>query len=229
MARRTGQPALDRAQVVGAALKLLDEVGLDGLTLRGVAKELDVQAPALYWHVRNKRELLDEMATAMLRDLREAAVADGGTADGAPEEASWQEALAAMNRQLRRALLRHRDGAKVFAGTRLTDAGHAAAQDAYLRRLVRAGFSPGAAARAGFIAFVFTEGFVIEQQAVHPMPDERAPGYDVGERAAGIGADFPLAAEAGADLFADYDARFEEGLAAVIAGIDAMMGPRAGS
>lgn len=40
--------------VVRAALDLLNEVGLDGLTLRRIATELDVQAPALYWHVKNK-------------------------------------------------------------------------------------------------------------------------------------------------------------------------------
>jgi TetR/AcrR family transcriptional regulator, tetracycline repressor protein len=226
-----GQPGLDRSRVVGTALRLLNEVGLDGLTLRRVAKELNVQAPALYWHVRNKQELLDEMATAMLRDMSAADDGDdrddrdGGHAEGTSADASWQELLAGTGRGLRRALLRYRDGAKVFAGTRLTDTGHAARQEAHLRRLVAAGFSPGAAARASFIVFVFTEGFVIEQQAVQPMPDERAPGYDAAERAHSIGDEFPLAAQAGADLFEDYDSRFEEGLAAVIAGIGATLGP----
>ncbi|WP_280469956.1 TetR family transcriptional regulator [Nocardia brasiliensis] len=48
--------------IAQAALDLLDEVGLDGPTMRKVAAALDVQAPALYWHVANKRELLDAMA-----------------------------------------------------------------------------------------------------------------------------------------------------------------------
>ncbi|WP_314171749.1 TetR/AcrR family transcriptional regulator C-terminal domain-containing protein [Streptomyces winkii] len=224
MVKAKGKPALDRSRVVGTALRLLNEVGLDGLTLRRLAKELNVQAPALYWHVRNKQELLDEMATAMLRDMS----AGEGSAPGEapPADTSWQELLAETGRGLRRALLRYRDGAKVFAGTRLTDTGHAAHQEAYLRRLVAAGFSPGAAARAFFIVFVFTEGFVIEQQAVEPMPGERDPGYDVAQRSGSIGSEFPLAAQAGADLFRDYDARFEEGLAVVIAGVAASLGPR---
>lgn len=225
MVKAKGQPGLDRSRVVGTALRLLNEVGLDGLSLRRVAKELNVQAPALYWHVRNKQELLDEMATAMLRDMSAAGDGDGHAKSGASAEPSWQELLAGTGRGLRSALLRYRDGAKVFAGTRLTDTGHAAQQEAHLRRLVAAGFSPGAAARASFIVFVFTEGFVIEQQAVQPVPGERAPGYDAAERAHSIGAEFPLAAQAGADLFEDYDTRFEEGLAAVIAGIGATLGP----
>lgn len=60
---------IDRRQVVDTALRLLNEVGLDGLTLRRIAKELNVQAPALYWHFKNKQELLDEMATEMFRRM----------------------------------------------------------------------------------------------------------------------------------------------------------------
>ena len=54
---------LDRTRVADTALKLLNEVGLDGLTLRAIARELDVKAPALYWHFKDKQALLDEMAT----------------------------------------------------------------------------------------------------------------------------------------------------------------------
>ena len=60
---------LDRERVVRAALALLDEVGLDGLTLRRLAQDLGVKAPALYWHVASKADLLHEMAVTMLRDL----------------------------------------------------------------------------------------------------------------------------------------------------------------
>ena len=52
------EPALDQSQIVQAALALLDEVGFDGLTMRNLAKKLGVQAASLYWHVRNKQDLL---------------------------------------------------------------------------------------------------------------------------------------------------------------------------
>ena len=45
--------------VIRAALDLLNEVGVDGLTTRKLAERLGVQQPALYWHFRNKRALLD--------------------------------------------------------------------------------------------------------------------------------------------------------------------------
>jgi TetR/AcrR family tetracycline transcriptional repressor len=50
--------ALDQAQVVRAALTLLDEVGLDELTMRRLAGQLGVKAASLYRHVHNKNELL---------------------------------------------------------------------------------------------------------------------------------------------------------------------------
>ncbi|WP_163572119.1 TetR family transcriptional regulator [Fodinicola feengrottensis] len=66
MASDTEREPLTRDRVVVVALRLLDEDGLEKLTLRRIAKELDVQAPALYWHVANKRALLDYLTDAMV-------------------------------------------------------------------------------------------------------------------------------------------------------------------
>ena len=49
---------LSRETVIRAALDLLNEVGVDGLSTRRLAERLGVQQPALYWHFKNKRELL---------------------------------------------------------------------------------------------------------------------------------------------------------------------------
>ncbi|MFE2105538.1 TetR/AcrR family transcriptional regulator C-terminal domain-containing protein [Kitasatospora sp. NPDC059463] len=205
-------PKLDRAQVVDTALRLLDETGLDGLTLRRIATELDVKAPALYWHFANKQALLDEMATEMLRRMSAGPPA-------VPDD--WREALAGTCRALRAALLGYRDGAKVFSGTRLTDSGHAGRQHALLAVFDRAGFELADAVLAFTTAYAFTTGFVIEEQAVHPVPGERAPGYDPDCRAAGIEPEHALAAAASRELFGDFEQRFERGLAIVVAGIGA--------
>ena len=62
--------------VIRAALDLLNEVGVDGLTTRKLAERLGVQQPALYWHFRNKRALLA---------YRDGARIHAGTRPGAPQ------------------------------------------------------------------------------------------------------------------------------------------------
>ncbi|GAA2510341.1 TetR/AcrR family transcriptional regulator C-terminal domain-containing protein [Streptomyces longisporus] len=206
---------LDRKRVADTALRLLNEVGLDGLSLRVIAKELDVKAPALYWHFKDKQALLDEMATEMYRRMVAGAALD-------PDD-TWQERMAKTYRGLREALLRYRDGAKVYSGARFTGTDHAREMEQNLRLFTAAGFSLAEAVRANQTAYAFTIGFVTEEQGVRPLPDERREGYDVAERARRL-AEFPLSAAVGAELFADYDRHFEEGLELVIAGTEARYG-----
>lgn len=56
---------IDRDLIVKEALQLLDAEGFDALSLRKLAKRLHVQAPAIYWHVRDKDELLQLMVQAL--------------------------------------------------------------------------------------------------------------------------------------------------------------------
>ncbi|MFI1398979.1 TetR/AcrR family transcriptional regulator C-terminal domain-containing protein [Streptomyces sp. NPDC020681] len=211
---------LDRIRVARTALSLLNEVGLEGLTLRAIAKELDVKAPALYWHFKDKQALLDEMATEMLRRM----TAELTSAAESRPPADWREAVTAAMRGLREHLLRYRDGAKVYSGTHFTDTSYAAPMEAHLRLLTEAGFSPGAAARAWLTGYSYTIGYVIEEQAMGPDPARGTEGYDLAARAERL-AEFPLAAAAGEEMFRDHDAGFEKGLAAVVAGIGAVLGP----
>ncbi|MFE3325303.1 TetR/AcrR family transcriptional regulator C-terminal domain-containing protein [Streptomyces sp. NPDC059176] len=211
-----GPTKIDRARVAETALRLLNDVGLDGLSLRLIAKELDVKAPALYWHFKDKKALLDEMATEMLRRM----VAD---MTGSPS-ADWRESLALAMRGLREHLLRYRDGAKVYSGTHFTDMSFAEPMESHLRRLTEAGFTPGAAARAWLTAYSYTIGYVIEEQAMGPDPATGAEGYDLAARAERL-ADYPLAAAAGEEIFAGRPAGFETGLRAVVEGIAHTLGP----
>ncbi|MFI0036101.1 TetR/AcrR family transcriptional regulator [Streptomyces mutabilis] len=206
---------LDRRRVADTALKLLNEVGLDGLTLRTIARELDVKAPALYWHFKDKQALLDELATEMYRRM-----VAGTPLDPAD---TWRERLLKANRGLRAALLGYRDGAKVFSGSRFTGLVHAEQMEDSLRLFTAAGLTLAQAVRATTTSYAFTLGFVTEEQGVQPFPGERREGYDLDERAR-LMADYPLTAQAGAEIFTDYDRHFEEGLALVIAGIGATYG-----
>lgn len=218
MVIRKEAPRLDRAQVSDTALRLLNEVGLDRLSLRLIAAELDVKAPALYWHFRNKRELLDEMATEMYRRMTAGHDEPLGAA-----AMTWRERTGAVAHGLRQGLLAYRDGAKVFTGSRFTGTEHGAGMEANLRALTAAGFTLRQAIRTMSTVFTFTLGFVAEEQGMQSWPDDSRPAFDVEERARRL-ADSPLAAEAGAYVFQDYDTAYAEGVALVIEGAAARYG-----
>src|SRR5437899_5621699 len=64
------QRGLSRERLVGAALELINEDGLDALSMRALADRLDVKAASLYWHVRDRRELLELLAESILETVR---------------------------------------------------------------------------------------------------------------------------------------------------------------
>ena len=205
--------ALDRPLILAQAFGLLNEMGLEALTLRRLAARLGVQAPAIYWHFKNKQELLDEMATQVLREaLHEAPVFDAVQ--------TWQDWAWSYCRGLRATLLRYREGAKMFSGTYLTDAALYAPMDDSLRKLTGAGFSLRQSVLGLSTLYCYTVGFVIEEQATQPAPGEPNPQYDLAHRNARIDKEkYPLAHAAGEEMFTGQDARFQEGVNLIIAGM----------
>jgi AcrR family transcriptional regulator len=78
---RPAKPPLSREAIIKAGLEVLDRDGLDALTMRRVAQELDTGAASLYVYVKNR----DDLMAAMLDEtLGEVAL---------PTEGSWQERL----------------------------------------------------------------------------------------------------------------------------------------
>jgi len=189
---------------VQAALDLLDEVGMDGLTVRALAARLGVQAPALYWHVRNKQALLDEMATRIWRDV-------GDVVAALPDDLPWPEVIAAYAEAVREALLSHRDGAKAFSGTTLTDPDLIRRQEHTFENLIRQGFTLADATRGLLLVHHFTIGFCIEEQTARQAAAAGDDRYSLTRRAEIIDPDVaPLAVEAGQVIFGDPAGRFAE-------------------
>jgi len=60
---------LTRDRLVEAALGLINEEGLDGLSMRALAERLEVKAASLYWHVRDRGELLELLAESILETV----------------------------------------------------------------------------------------------------------------------------------------------------------------
>lgn len=102
---RISQIPLDLDRLVAAAFAQLEEDGLDGLSMRRLGSRLGVQAPALYWHVGDKAELLGLMA----RDIYARAYA------AVPPQTEWRGWLLAFGRALRAAFASFRDAARLCA------------------------------------------------------------------------------------------------------------------
>ena len=198
---------LTREVLIEAGLKLLDEVGLDGLTVRRLAAELGVQSPALYWHIRTKQELLDGMANAII--LR------AGMGPPRPDE-PWQEWLARRARSYRASLLASRDGSRVVSGAvRGGDSVRHFEQE--LAAMVERGFTPVQALRTITALSHYINGHVLQEQAVATTPAERAERPDLSELptlAAALRSGSPIGDEV-----------FEYGLTTLINGTESLLRP----
>jgi AcrR family transcriptional regulator len=87
---------LTRQRVVAAAVELADRDGIESISMRRLAQELGVEAMSLYTHVRNKNDLLDGMADAVISEIPLSA---GG--------AGWRSSLRQMALAARMVMLRH--------------------------------------------------------------------------------------------------------------------------
>jgi TetR/AcrR family transcriptional regulator, tetracycline repressor protein len=162
--------ALNRQAVVSEALKLVDSEGLDAVTLRALAARLGVQAPTLYWHVRNKAELLDALGDAILDE----ALAAIDALDDAVADAGWQDWLAAAVTQLRRAMLAHPDGARIVSSAR-SSLRRADFTERAMATLVAQGVPAQRARLTVIVAERYTVGYVLEEQSPPPAEGSRQP------------------------------------------------------
>jgi len=154
-----GKPSVSQQRIIGAALELLKQDGLMGVSLRKLARGLDIQAPALYWHFKNKELLVDYMAEAILeKELK----------DMQPrrDEETWQNWLTEHMVRLRKAMLAYPDGARVVAGAHLYPVVTLAQFIEFgLISLSSVGIDLETARKIITTAITYTFGYVIEEQA----------------------------------------------------------------
>jgi TetR/AcrR family tetracycline transcriptional repressor len=154
-----------RAEIVRAALELLENGGLEALSLRRVAQTLGMHAPGLYWYIEDKQELIDLMAKAI---VEEALADDHGPADGE----GWESWLTEVAVRLRRVMLSRRDGARVVAGAYLfrTNAITGTMETA-IRVMEEGGYSRDMALHGAITVLRYTMGIALDDQA---EPNKRA-------------------------------------------------------
>jgi TetR/AcrR family transcriptional regulator, tetracycline repressor protein len=97
------QRGLTRERLVEAALELVNEEGLEGLSMRALADKLEVKAASLYWHVRDRRELLDLLAESILEGV------------GRPRQRpTWRESVLAVGEALGKRVAAQKDADRIL-------------------------------------------------------------------------------------------------------------------
>lgn len=143
-------------RIVAKATEILDNYGIADLTMRRLARELDVTAGSLYWHFADKQQLLGAVADRVL-----------APASGPTEAVDWKNRIIEAACRLRDALLSHTDGAE------LVSASFAAGQSSGMRQIlavlvdatVEAGVAPENAELAARTIIYYVLGFTVDEQS----------------------------------------------------------------
>jgi TetR/AcrR family transcriptional regulator, tetracycline repressor protein len=153
---------VDAQIITSAALEVLDETGLDKLSMRLVAARLGVQVGGLYYYVTDKSALLRRLAN----ELCGQALSEFSGRAG--EAARWVDEALVLCECVRAVLNRHRDSARVLAASPLIGSLGALA---LMERLIAA-LEPGIAADRVNVAadtlMAYVTGFVLQEQSGVP-------------------------------------------------------------
>ncbi|MFD5431585.1 TetR/AcrR family transcriptional regulator [Kitasatospora sp. NPDC127067] len=226
---RPRTPLLSRERIVAAALRLIDDEGLDALSTRRLATELSVSGPSLYNHFATKDDLLDAVVDSVIGEVDlsmfgaaaeaagDAGAAGDAEAAGAAGAAgstgsAWPQALRDWARSYRAALAAHPNIVPVLAQGPGRRPNALRLADAVFGHLVESGWPRGQATRIGALMRYFVTGSALASFAAGFPAD--AEVYDA--------ADYPHLGEAhrlaGHRGTVDEGA-FETGLEALLDGL----------
>ena len=144
---------LTRERVLVAALRLIDEHGLDQLSMRKLGAELGVEAMSLYNHVNSKAALLQGVAELALHELELPG----------PDVTDWRERLRIGLRSLRRVAKAHPGAYTLLATARLTSPAAVVPVEVAFDALYKAGFDDETAVYAFHTLIGYVLGYVLQE------------------------------------------------------------------
>src|SRR4051812_20712700 len=150
--RRAG---LTRERVLGAAVDLADEGGLDELSMRKLAKMLGVEAMSLYNHITNKDHLLDGMVDIVFGEIEPPSA-----------EGEWKPEMRTRAISTRAALSRHPWAVGLMEARPNPGAANLALHEAVLACLRNAGFSVEEAIHAYSVQDAYIYGFALQEKTL---------------------------------------------------------------
>ncbi|WP_055585242.1 TetR/AcrR family transcriptional regulator [Streptacidiphilus griseoplanus] len=216
---------LTSAQIVDAAVGLLDAEGLEGLNMRALGKQLGSAATAVYWHVGSKENLIALAADQVWHEipLPDLAVVD------------WRTAATRLATDLHTMLTRHPWLVQAFGSLPLFGPGKARHDDHSLAIHEAAGFTGGQADQAAATVFTFVLGNALGpaaadslarrlgragDDAAEAMRDSTAKAHEIAARFPRLRARLETAA---AGHGAAPDNSFQFGLQTVLDGLEARL------
>lgn len=139
---------LNKDRIVRAAVKLMNQQGLEKLSMRKLGSELGVEAMSLYNHVRNKSDLLDGVHEHLLGSLE------------LPEEGNdtWQESVRIIARRFRDLLKNHPGALRLFSSRSAKAPGSLRVLDRCVGVFLSAGVPPQSAIYLFQIIYTYVLG-----------------------------------------------------------------------
>ncbi|MEV5070624.1 TetR/AcrR family transcriptional regulator [Microbacterium sp. LMI12-1-1.1] len=148
----SGRAPVTRDRILQAAIALADRGGLESLSMRKLAADLQIEAASLYYHVRNKGDLLDGMADVVFGEM-------GRPSPG--EE--WKAALAKRAASTREVLVRHPWAIPIIDSRTTPGAATLRYLEDAIAFLREAGFSIAMAAHVLSVLDSYVRGFAMQE------------------------------------------------------------------
>ena len=202
---------LSRERIVATAVALADAGGLQSLSMRNIAEKLGAGTMALYRHVANKEDLLDDMVDVVFAEMYVPAI--GGV---------WKGELRERGTSARAALQRHAWAVGLMETRMHPGPASAAHHNATMGCLREAGFPFREAVHAYNLLDAYAYGSALQEQTIpFETPEESGnmAATTVGER----GDEYPYLAEVMVELGRrgfDYTEEFEFGLDFILDGLE---------
>ncbi|QUR69824.1 TetR family transcriptional regulator [Mycobacterium spongiae] len=202
---------MSRKRVLDVAVRLIEQVGVDGLTMRKLAAELGVDSMSLYNHVANKGALLDGIAERLVLSIE------------IPQRiGDLRTDLTALANAFRAAALRRPNSVSLLLTRELSSfAGGLAPAEAALAILIEGGLDAEQAVHALRTVFAFLGGAVLREVSAWPTFSGHNLGHLAHRRDELESAGMPCVAAAAPQLAViDHIAEFDFGLSLLISGLE---------
>lgn len=199
---------LNRQRVLEAALQLVDEQGLDALTMRRLGAELGVEAMSLYRYFPSKDALLDSLVERLWDEIQ---VPDEDTPD-------WKAAVLSTARSLRKLAHRRSKAYPLLLGRAVLPEPALRVFDALLRTLRGAGLGPEVATQAMGTLIAYATGYAMVELSCSLGQGDLTVQCSI---APDVASRFADAVRALTEC--DCDAQFDFGLEMVVSGLEARL------